>query len=575
MSSRKSAGAGYLASFVLLASLCGATAQAMAGAPRDAAATDAVCRELQRALASPDLSASATPLDYSALDAFYRDRGYQPAWCDAQGVNPVTQRWLSVLTEAARESANPAVRHLDDIQRQLNAAAPRERAMLDLLLSDAFLHYVRVVAEPRLKPQGMGVEWYLPQPSVDPARVLENALGSGQFDKVIASLGPQQAAYRRLRERLVDYLEKQARGGWPPFLTRGERLLPGMNSEEIPVLRDLLTATGDLADGGQETVYDGALEQAVRRFQRRHGLAVDGVIGRATRAALAVPVEQRIAQLRINLERWRWLPRDLGERYITVNSAAFELQAHEGDSVPLTMRVIVGKQDRETPVFMEDMRYLVVNPYWHVPGTIARNDLIPAFLRDHDYFARMGIRVLSGRGADAVEVDAAQVAWQDYLGDRELPYRLRQDPGPRNSLGRIKFMMPNLHSVYLHDTPARSLFDRPVRAFSSGCIRVEEPLALANYVLGSDSRSKRMLDRLLESGATGTLALPEPVPVYLLYLTAWVDADGMLQFRDDIYRRDRKLLAALPELAPQAAQTAGKSPRINTASLLHPHAYSR
>ena len=558
MSSRKYAGAACLALSVVLFSLSGALAD--------------VSSELQDALRTGTMAGGETLLEPATLDAFYRERDYRLAWRDGQGVELNAQRLLSVLNATDHPVPPGAVRHLDSIYRQLNAPAPHERALLDLLLSDAFLHYVRIVGQPLLGPAALQEQGYPPAPPVDAAQMLERALQSGGFSTALAALEPQHAAWRRLRERLADYLEIQARGGWPPFSRHGARLEPGMDSAEIATLRELLTVTGDLPEAAAEsTLYDAGLQQAVQRFQRRHGLAIDGVVGNATRAALAVPVQQRIAQLRINLERWRWLPRDLGARYIIVNSAAFELQAYADGSAPLTMRVIVGQKDRETPVLAENMRYLVVNPYWHVPDTIARRDLIPELLQDPEYFARKGIRVLTGRGVGATEVDAAGIAWQDYLGDGDLPYRLRQDPGPGNSLGRIKFMFPNPYSVYLHDTPARALFDRPVRAFSSGCIRVEQPLALANYVLAGDARAQQTLDALLASGITASLPLPAPVPVYLLYHTAWVDADGALNFRDDIYRRDRRLLAALPALgAPQQVLgNAEKPPQSETVSLLH------
>ncbi|MCO6412517.1 MAG: L,D-transpeptidase family protein [Thiogranum sp.] len=569
MSSRKRRVALCLTSLVFLFNLHGG--QALAGTPDDAVFATAVSTELERALASRNLPGIRALLEPVTLDAFYRERGYQPAWSTAQGIHPNTQRWLAILDDGGQRRVRDAVPHRDAIDRLLTASEPREFAVLDLLLSDTFLHYVRVNAQPLFNPAALHDEWYLPHPFIDAAQVLQSALQSGAFAAAIAALEPPHDGYRRLRERLADYLDIQARGGWAPFRTHGPRLEPGVQDDEIAVLRELLTVTGDLPDSAPgSTLYDAALEQAVRRFQRRHGLLVDGIVGKATRAALAVPVERRIEQLRINLERWRWLPRDFGERYITVNSAGFDLQAHEGDSDPLTMRVIVGKTDRETPVFMANMRYLVVNPYWQVPDKIAKRDLIPEILRDQDYFARQGIRVLTGWGPDAVEVDATQIGWQDYLGDGEyLPFRLRQDPGPRNSLGRVKFMMPNLHSVYLHDTPARHLFDRPVRAFSSGCIRVEKPLALAEYALNGDRQARQSLAQLLVSGETGTLSLPEPVPVYLLYHTAWVDKEGVLHFRADIYGRDTRLRAALPALAPAhtAARSAEKAPQTSAVSL--------
>ena len=327
-------------------------------------------------------------------------------------------------------------------------------------------------------------------------------------------------------------------------------LQAGSESREIQTLREQLWMLGDLEESAIEgTRYDTALASGVRRFQKRHGLKTDGIVGKRTRAALSVPVEQRIQLIRLNLERWRWLPRDLGDRYITVNTAAFELQVHEGDRIPLSMRVIVGKKKRETPVFTENMQYLIVNPYWHVPTKLAIRDLIPAQVRDPNYFVRKRIRVLSSWQSDAVELHPDLIDWQSFLEGRYLAYKLRQDPGAQNSLGRIKFMLPNPYSIYLHDTPARHLFDKPVRTFSSGCIRVEDAYDLANYVLADGNRRypEGRIEDIIAQGETRSLPLPRPLPVYMLYQTAWVGRDGRVQFRDDVYRRDRGLALALPE----------------------------
>ena len=369
----------------------------------------------------------------------------------------------------------------------------------------------------------------------------------------------QLSGYRLLRQTLFRYLWIRDRGGWPPLSPQGPVLKTGDSGNEVSRIRRQLQVVGDLSEEEPESeVFDTELERAVRRFQYRHGLVQDGIIGRKTRAALAVPVEQRILQLTINLERWHALPRDLGERYIMVNSAAFLLQAHAGDRAPLEMRVIVGRKKLQTPTFSEPMRYLIVNPYWHVPNKIARVDLIPALLRDPGYFSSHHIRVLSSWREDAMELDPLSVNWSDYLGTRALPFQLRQDPGPHNALGRIKFMLPNRYSVYLHDTPSKQLFKRSVRAFSHGCVRVEKPMALANYVLGGvDGQTTAALESIIQQGETRTILLPRPVPVYMVYMTAWVDPRGKVHFQRDIYQRDRRLAARLQQGAPVAAPVAG------------------
>ena len=252
----------------------------------------------------------------------------------------------------------------------------------------------------------------------------------------------------------------------------------------------------------------------------------------------------------VNLERWRWLPHDLGARYIIVNTADFNLKAVENGRVALQMRVVVGRPARRSPVFSANMTYLVVNPYWNVPTTIAVEDILPELQKDVAYLAQRGIRVFQNWELDAPEVDPATVDWHAYHANR-FPFRLRQDPGPNNALGRIKFMFPNPFAVYLHDTPNRSLFKRVQRDFSSGCIRVEAPFVLADFVLAGDERwTPNALTEAIEKGETRTIRLNHPVPVHLLYMTAWADETGVIQFRSDIYDRDRDLDRALSQRRP-------------------------
>lgn len=301
---------------------------------------------------------------------------------------------------------------------------------------------------------------------------------------------------------------------------------------------------------GASEHFDSALEDAVRMFQLRHGLEADGVVGAGTLAALNVPINERVRQMELNLERWRWLPRNLGERYILVNIPSFELEVTEGEKVVLEMRVVVGKTYRRTPVFSSSMTHLVFSPYWHVPPSLAVQDVLPAAQKDLEYLAKKRIKVFRGWGADTVEMDPSAIDWS-RLSRSDFPFRFRQEPGPQNALGGVKFMFPNTFNVYLHDTPSRELFLRADRSFSSGCIRIEKPLRLAEYVLGGASGwdAERILAASLK-GVEQTVRLPESIPVHLLYWTCWVDARGTVHFRNDVYGRDRLLDDALQEKPP-------------------------
>jgi murein L,D-transpeptidase YcbB/YkuD len=319
-----------------------------------------------------------------------------------------------------------------------------------------------------------------------------------------------------------------------------------------------LAVTGELAVTDESDLFDEALEEAVRRFQASHGLESDGAVGRGTLAALNVTAAQRVRQIEVNLERWRWLPQKLGDRYVLVNIAAFHLYVVEGGSSILDMRVVVGRPVRRTPVFSDRMTYLVFNPYWEIPELIAVQDIVPQVRRDLSYLAQMGIKVYQGWGAKAREIDPATINWATEWavpGPKKFPYRLRQEPGPSNALGRIKFMLPNDHDVYLHDTPARNLFRKEARTFSSGCIRIEKPLELAEYLLQNTPLAAReALEAALASDHNRIVSLPSPLPVHLLYWTSWVDTEGVTHFRQDIYGRDEPLRLALDQPPPAAEQ---------------------
>ncbi|HZC01403.1 MAG TPA: L,D-transpeptidase family protein, partial [Gammaproteobacteria bacterium] len=283
---------------------------------------------------------------------------------------------------------------------------------------------------------------------------------------------------------------------------------------------------------------------------QRHGLAADGVVGASTLAALNVPVGARIRQIELNMERWRWLPQDLGERYILVNIANFALDVVENGQSVLTMRVVAGKPTRRTPFFSAQMTYVVLSPHWYVPPTIAIQDKLPLIRRDPKYMARQNLKIFSDGPGGATRVDPRAIDWSS-VSARNFPYRLRQDPGPRNALGRVKFMFPNSYHVYLHDTPSRELFARAERAFSSGCIRLEKPIELAEYLLRDDPRwSRQSILSSIDRGREQVVHLPAPIPVHLFYWTTWMSDEGVVHFRKDIYERDHVLDGALQKAVP-------------------------
>jgi murein L,D-transpeptidase YcbB/YkuD len=312
-------------------------------------------------------------------------------------------------------------------------------------------------------------------------------------------------------------------------------LKPGDRNPRVAALRARLEASGDLPPAApaaaDRDLFDPPLQDGLRKVQNRHGLDADGTAGKGTLAALAVPAERRVRQIEINLDRWRWLPRDLGERYIVVNIAGFQLDLVEGGAPALSMRVVAGKPTSRTPMFSGMMTNIVLNPYWNPPPGIVKKEILPHIARDSGYAEREGFEVVS-------------------TGSR---VEVRQRPGPKNALGKVKFLFPNRFDVYLHDTPSRSLFSRTVRSFSHGCIRLEKPLELAEYLLKDDPAwTPKRIAAALAKGREQWVGVPRPLPVHLVYWTAWVGGAGTVQFRDDLYGRDKPLLEILGKDEPQA-----------------------
>ena len=373
---------------------------------------------------------------------------------------------------------------------------------------------------------------------------LEALIAAADLARALAALAPDHYTYRGLRRALARHRAIRAAGGFPP-IGEGEALRRDDVDPRVPALRRRLALAGDLPPGDDlaSPAFDAAVEAAVRRFQHRHGLNEDGVVGATTRAELEVPVDARMDQIRVNLERARWLVHRLPASFVAVNVAGQKLYVVRDGTVAWETRVIVGKAATRTPIFSAPMRYVVLNPAWSVPRSIAP-EVLAETRRDPSYLERQRFRVLdaAGREADPTAVDFESRAGEGF------PYFFRQDPGPDNALGRIKLMFPNPYSVYLHDTPARGLFAREQRTFSHGCIRVQDPLHLAELALDDPARwNRRSLEAALASGATRTLILARPLPVLVLYWTAATDLHGELQFYRDVYGRDEALLRALAE----------------------------
>ncbi|MGB7063239.1 MAG: L,D-transpeptidase family protein [Candidatus Zixiibacteriota bacterium] len=502
----------------------------------------------------------------AALPLFYERRGYRLVWSGEQGPLPRAEGLMATIKQADMEGLRPRDYHLAKIQGMIEKTRPSEDGKspgdlnqlvdLDLLLTDAFLIYGSHLLIGRINPESIDPEWVANRRQEDMAEILGKALETGQIGESLRNLLPPQPGYGRLRQALVHYRTIESQGGWPQ-VPDGPKMQKGDRGRRVAVLRDRLSASGGIAPepGDTADLFDHGLEEAVRRLQRRHGLQDDGVVGPASLAALNVTAEKRARQIEINLERWRWLPQDLGETYLLLNIANFALDVADQARPVMSMRAIVGKHYRRTPVFSDKITYLVLSPYWHVPPKLAVQDVLPQARKDPNYLVSQKIRVYQGWGADSKEINPKDIDWSKVTA-RNFPYRFRQDPGPKNALGRVKFMFPNKFNVYLHDTPSPELFGKTERTFSSGCIRIEKPIDLAEYLLRDDPKwGREEILAAIGRGVEQTVQLPHPVPIHLLYWTAWADEDGSVSFRKDIYGRDRLLDQALQEKPPFVGQT--------------------
>ena len=470
------------------------------------------------------------PLD-TALTRFYQARWWQPVWIRAGSLDPQATALLDVVSRADAQGLAPADYLTPQIDSLLHRdLVPEEAWLLDSLLTQTFFSYARDVSLGRVEPSFVDSQWTRAPRQHDGVARLDQALDAHRVGPALEELAPPQPGYRALRAAVQRYRELAQQGDWP-----------------APLARRLASEGYDTSTG---------LAPAVAQFQTMHGLPADGIVGPETRAQLNVSPAQRAQQIALNLERWRWAPRSLGERYIIVNSAAFSLQLVEHEAVTLTMRAIVGRPDWPTPIVSSTATDLVFRPVWRVPRVIAMQELLPIIQKNPGYLARAGFRVFGDSARAGVEVDASAVNWA-AVTESTFTYQLIQEPGPENPLGGVKLAFWTPFSVFIHDTPARPLFSERWRTFSHGCVRVEGAAALAARLLPDwpdDSIRSAMT-----TGRQRWVRLPESIPVHIVYWTAWAADDGLIAFTGDPYGWDEELARALQARAVQRVTMKGES----------------
>ncbi len=484
--------------------------------------------------------------------AFYATRSDRPAWVGNDGETSRADIVLAELNSASTHGLDADYGALE-IERTISSTNDREGPLagraaaiadLDVRITTALLTLGRDVALGRTSPSSIDTRWKAKRTPPDFAALLA-AVAEGDEDDWLEQLQPQHPEYGRLRHALEALQGQRVKGGWPAVAPKA--LAPGARNSDVTTLRARLASSGHLpgAPAAGATLYDQDVAAAVKAFQEHHTLKASGTADIATIAAMNVPIESRIEQVRLNMERWRWMPDEFGDRHLFVNIPSYHVIAREQGQDVMDIRVVVGTPEHSTPIFSDEMSTVVFSPYWNIPDTIAEGETVPALMRDSRYLDRNNIEVLRATKQGTEHVDPKDVDWDDEGEFKSLMFR--QKPGPGNALGNVKFLFPNDYDVYLHDTPADALFSRTGRAFSHGCVRVEEPETLAKYVLRDNAEwtEPRILEAM-HAGVEKHVPLRTTIPVHIVYFTATVDENGGLHLLNDVYGYDARQRDARP-----------------------------
>jgi murein L,D-transpeptidase YcbB/YkuD len=474
----------------------------------------------------------------------------QPFWIENNKPSSRADDIVSVLKDAERHGLNPASYFVHKIDQYWESRDVTGLVRLDIYLTLGMMLYVADQREGRMEPRKLDPKLFASarDVEVDWEALREKAFESPDMKAFMEQQAPPFLQYSKLQKKLIEYRALAAKGGWPS-VPAGKVLKSDIEDQRILTVRKRLVTTGELPiENMDSAVFDELLVGAVKRFQKSHNLATDGVIGNKTLAAMNIPVSSRINQIIINMERYRWLKRLRDDSLVVVNIAGFEAAAGKPGKFDVRMPVIVGKAYHKTPVFSDTIKYVDFNPFWNVPNSIARNEMLPKLKKNPDYLGTKNMRIFLGWDPDSPELDPTTIDWSKVSKKDMNRYRIRQDPGSNNALGTLKIIFPNKYNVYLHDTPSHDLFKQERRAFSHGCIRMGQPAEMAAWVLGGEEKgwSVTRVNEIVASQKRQVVSLNKPMPVYILYRTVFVDPeDHTLYFYEDIYGRDALLAKAL------------------------------
>ena len=507
--------------------------------------------------AAAEVQQSAYDPLVAAFDLFSSDQNAPKLWVRSSDDLDRAKALVARFQAAPGHGLSPSRYDVETLKGMMEAfeAKPGLQAAQELerALSIAYMRYATDLVSGMVDPESLEARVHVDPARINPVRLLNRAAEAEDVNGLLDSLAPTSVRYRNLRAAVLRMMEQVNRGGWGDTVEPGG-LAPGAVSANVAKLRRRLMAMGDLApepdlsgvtSDPDIAAYDERLMGAVAAFQQRHGLTADGIAGPATLRALNAPLGMRLAQAMLNLERLRWRQGKMTGRRIEVNQPDFRMTVYDDTSAPVhDSRVVIGKPERrlQTPEFNDHMSYIVLNPTWTVPRSIIRREILPDMQKDPTFLERNNMILLRG----GKKVDPATVDWQAETRESVSDMGVVQRPGKGNALGNVKFMFPNGYNIYLHDTPSKHLFASDARAYSHGCVRVERPFALAWLLLSEQTEDPgTMIEETLATGKEKNIPLERPIPISLLYLTSWVDEAGVLNFREDVYKRDEILARAL------------------------------
>ena len=477
------------------------------------------------------------------IEAHYIASGYEPIWIEDGKASKKAEDMVEMINLSYEDGLEPNDYDADELFQKLGASDDSSLADLEIHLATTSVSYAQHMNAGRLNPNQVNREIVIYPNAVGADSILGNIRRTSSLKAYIRLLAPLTPRYERLRNALASYRRIEANGGWTT-VPEGEVLKPDMSDERVPALRARMVQAGLLeGEVTDSQLYDEALVAAVTEFQDRAGIEMDGVVGPGTLEQLNIPVEDRIVTMEVNMERNRWMQNDFGAHHIFANLADQVVKVVLNEKTVHAEIIQVGLPYHRTPVFTDELEYVEINPFWNVPYSIAVNEYLPKLRRNPGVLAAQNISLLSNGNA----INARRVNWNAY-GRGNFPFRLRQNPGQGNALGRIKFMFPNKFNVYMHDTPSKSKFDRAQRYFSHGCLRLRNPLKMAEVLLGEQGWDREKIDATVAGGKRTVVKLEEKIPVHIVYLTSWVNKDGSVHFRKDVYGRDTILADALAKV---------------------------